>query len=209
MTRSGHAAVPNSRSVARLEVGARPYACGCQSRRSRSRRLLPCMRHGTDSLAAAAFLGVDGHAVGPAAFFQGQAEGDAAVVAAVGHDHRHGWQPAASRSNTPEAGVDPGPSNAGLVRRWTVDYVEALHLHSAGGADVNMMMAEGQERVRIKAGPRPGQRLPAQPEHPPGCGCGCGYGCCVRTKSSAALTLTSPGPVAVSGPTWALLPNRG
>ena len=34
------------------------------------------------------------------------------------------------------------------IRQWTVDYFEALHPYSAGGAYVNMMMDEGQERVR-------------------------------------------------------------
>ena len=34
------------------------------------------------------------------------------------------------------------------IRDWTVDYCEALHPYSAGGAYVNMMMDEGQERVR-------------------------------------------------------------
>ena len=46
------------------------------------------------------------------------------------------------------AGVDPDRGNAELVRRWSVDYFEALHPYSAGGAYVNMMMDEGQERVR-------------------------------------------------------------
>ncbi|KPI22150.1 (R)-6-hydroxynicotine oxidase [Actinobacteria bacterium OK074] len=46
------------------------------------------------------------------------------------------------------AGVDRAPDNAGLIKRWTVDYFEALHPYSAGGAYVNMMMDEGQERVR-------------------------------------------------------------
>lgn len=46
------------------------------------------------------------------------------------------------------AGVDPDPANAEAIRRWSVDYFEALHPHSAGGAYVNMMMDEGQERVR-------------------------------------------------------------
>jgi hypothetical protein len=46
------------------------------------------------------------------------------------------------------AGVDPDPANAGAIRNWCVDYFEALHPHSAGGAYVNMMMDEGQERVR-------------------------------------------------------------
>jgi FAD/FMN-containing dehydrogenase len=46
------------------------------------------------------------------------------------------------------AGVDPDPANAGLVRDWCVDYYEAVHPYSAGGAYVNMMMDEGPERVR-------------------------------------------------------------
>jgi FAD/FMN-containing dehydrogenase len=46
------------------------------------------------------------------------------------------------------AGVDPDPANVDTIRQWTVDYFEALHPYSAGGAYVNMMMDEGQERVR-------------------------------------------------------------
>jgi hypothetical protein len=46
------------------------------------------------------------------------------------------------------AGVDPDPANVGAVRKWSIDYFEALHPYSAGGAYVNMMMDEGQERVR-------------------------------------------------------------
>lgn len=45
-------------------------------------------------------------------------------------------------------GVDPDPKNAELIRRWTVDYWSALHPYSAGGAYVNFMMDEGQERVQ-------------------------------------------------------------
>ena len=45
-------------------------------------------------------------------------------------------------------GVDPDPANVDSIRRWSIDYFEALHPHSAGGAYVNMMMDEGQERVR-------------------------------------------------------------
>ena len=45
-------------------------------------------------------------------------------------------------------GVDPDPANAGLLRDWTVDYWDATHPYSAGGAYVNMMMDEGHERVR-------------------------------------------------------------
>jgi FAD/FMN-containing dehydrogenase len=46
------------------------------------------------------------------------------------------------------AGVDPDPANDAKIRNWSVDYFEALHPYSAGGAYVNMMMDEGQERVR-------------------------------------------------------------
>ena len=45
-------------------------------------------------------------------------------------------------------GVDPDPANAGAIRDWTVGYWEATHPYSAGGAYVNFMMDEGQERVR-------------------------------------------------------------
>jgi FAD/FMN-containing dehydrogenase len=44
--------------------------------------------------------------------------------------------------------VDPDPANAELLKRWAVDYWEAVHPYSAGGAYVNFMMDEGQERVR-------------------------------------------------------------
>jgi FAD/FMN-containing dehydrogenase len=46
------------------------------------------------------------------------------------------------------AGVDGDPANVNAIRKWSIDYQEALHPHSAGGAYVNMMMEEGQERVR-------------------------------------------------------------
>jgi FAD/FMN-containing dehydrogenase len=50
------------------------------------------------------------------------------------------------------AGVDPDPANVPEIRRWSIEYQEALHPYSAGGAYVNMMMEEGQERVRASYG---------------------------------------------------------
>jgi FAD/FMN-containing dehydrogenase len=44
--------------------------------------------------------------------------------------------------------VDPDPANAGLMRDWCVGHWDATHPYSAGGAYVNFMMEEGQERVR-------------------------------------------------------------
>ncbi|MEA2455166.1 MAG: hypothetical protein QOI45_1428 [Thermoleophilaceae bacterium] len=46
------------------------------------------------------------------------------------------------------AGVDNDPGNVGMIGDWSRGYHEALHPFSAGGAYVNMMMDEGQERVR-------------------------------------------------------------
>ncbi|MEV0318278.1 FAD-binding oxidoreductase [Streptomyces sp. NPDC050658] len=70
-----------------------------------------------------------------------------------GAAHDHGstdtaWSYRDARWASVYAGVDPDPANAGLIKRWTVDYFDALHPYSAGGAYVNMMMDEGQERVR-------------------------------------------------------------
>jgi FAD/FMN-containing dehydrogenase len=45
-------------------------------------------------------------------------------------------------------GVDPDPANAGLISRWAKEYWEQLHPTSAGGAYVNFMMEEGNDRVR-------------------------------------------------------------
>ena len=50
------------------------------------------------------------------------------------------------------AGVDPDPANVAAIRDWSIGYQEALHPYSAGGAYVNMMMEEGQERVRASYG---------------------------------------------------------
>jgi len=45
-------------------------------------------------------------------------------------------------------GVDPDPANAEKITNWCKSYYEALHPYSAGGAYVNFMMDEGQERVQ-------------------------------------------------------------
>ena len=49
-------------------------------------------------------------------------------------------------------GVDPDAANAAALKEWVVDYWEALHPYAAGGAYVNFMMDEGQERVRATYG---------------------------------------------------------
>jgi FAD/FMN-containing dehydrogenase len=49
-------------------------------------------------------------------------------------------------------GVDPDPANKDKISKWAKDYWTALHPHSAGGAYVNFMMEEGDERIRATYG---------------------------------------------------------
>jgi hypothetical protein len=46
------------------------------------------------------------------------------------------------------AGIDPDPANNDKITKWAKDYWEALHPYSAGGAYVNFMMEEGEDRVK-------------------------------------------------------------
>jgi FAD/FMN-containing dehydrogenase len=45
-------------------------------------------------------------------------------------------------------GVDPDAANADRISAWARDYQTALHPYSSGGAYVNFMMEEGEDRVR-------------------------------------------------------------
>jgi len=63
-------------------------------------------------------------------------------------DEDTAWSYREANWATVYAGVDPDPANVDKIRSWSVGYFEALHPYSAGGAYVNMMMDEGQERVR-------------------------------------------------------------
>ncbi len=49
-------------------------------------------------------------------------------------------------------GVDPDPANNEAITNWCRDYWEELHPMSAGGAYVNFMMNEGQDRIRAAYG---------------------------------------------------------
>jgi FAD/FMN-containing dehydrogenase len=46
------------------------------------------------------------------------------------------------------AGVDPDPANADRISQWARDYWQELHPTSAGGAYVNFLMNEGQDRIK-------------------------------------------------------------
>jgi FAD/FMN-containing dehydrogenase len=45
-------------------------------------------------------------------------------------------------------GVDPDPANRGKITDWARDYYDDLHPFGAGGAYVNFMMEEGEDRIR-------------------------------------------------------------
>ncbi|HKE83128.1 MAG TPA: FAD-binding oxidoreductase [Vicinamibacterales bacterium] len=49
-------------------------------------------------------------------------------------------------------GVDPDPANKEKITSWARNYWSALHPHSAGGAYVNFMMEEGEDRVKATYG---------------------------------------------------------
>jgi len=50
-------------------------------------------------------------------------------------------------------GVDSDPGNAGLVTDWAKSFSEAVQPYTTGGGYVNMMMDEGEDRVRAIYGP--------------------------------------------------------
>ncbi|MEW6363584.1 MAG: FAD-binding oxidoreductase [Acidobacteriota bacterium] len=50
------------------------------------------------------------------------------------------------------AGIDPDPAKAGAVTAWARGYWEAVHPYTMGGAYVNFMMEEGEDRVRATYG---------------------------------------------------------
>jgi hypothetical protein len=64
-------------------------------------------------------------------------------------------------------GVDADPASAGVLREWAVGYWEAVHPYSAGGAYVNFMMEEGQERVRATYGDNYGRLARAKATYDP------------------------------------------
>jgi FAD/FMN-containing dehydrogenase len=49
-------------------------------------------------------------------------------------------------------GVDPDPLNAPAISQWTRDYWTELHPTSVGGAYVNFLMDEGEDRVKAAYG---------------------------------------------------------
>jgi len=64
-------------------------------------------------------------------------------------------------------GVDSNPENNDRMIGWAREYWEALHPHSAGGAYVNFMMEEGQERVQATYGDNYGRLVEVKSKYDP------------------------------------------
>ena len=62
------------------------------------------------------------------------------------------WAYRDSKWSSVIVGVDPDPAKREQITTWARDYWTALHPHSAGGAYVNFMMDEGEERVKATYG---------------------------------------------------------
>src|SRR4051812_21404349 len=65
-------------------------------------------------------------------------------------------------------GVDADAANAEEVKDWAIAYHEAVHPFAAGGAYVNMMMDEGQERVKASYGQNYDRLAKIKAEYDPG-----------------------------------------
>jgi FAD/FMN-containing dehydrogenase len=49
-------------------------------------------------------------------------------------------------------GIDPNPAKAETIKAWAKGYWEAVHPHNLGGAYINFMMEEGDDRIRATYG---------------------------------------------------------
>ncbi|WP_411766761.1 FAD-binding oxidoreductase [Winogradskyella sp. A3E31] len=58
------------------------------------------------------------------------------------------WANREARWSQVIVGVDPKPEKASEITEWCKDYFNALKPHAMGGAYVNFMMNEGQERIK-------------------------------------------------------------
>ena len=50
-------------------------------------------------------------------------------------------------------GVDPDPANADKITKWCRNYYDGMKPYASGGAYVNFLMEEGQDRIKASYGP--------------------------------------------------------
>jgi hypothetical protein len=62
------------------------------------------------------------------------------------------WANRESRWTQVIVGVDPDPANADKVTTWCRNYFDAMKPYASGGAYVNFLMEEGQDRVKASYG---------------------------------------------------------
>ena len=58
------------------------------------------------------------------------------------------WSYRETRWSQVIVGVDPDAANKQKITKWTKDYYDAVHPHTEGGAYINFMMEEGEDRVK-------------------------------------------------------------
>lgn len=73
------------------------------------------------------------------------------AAARVGRDET-AWNSRDAKWAQVMVGVDPDPANNQKTIAWAKDYFDALHPYSAGGAYINFMMEEGEDRVKATYG---------------------------------------------------------
>jgi len=66
--------------------------------------------------------------------------------------HETAWNYRTAKWAQVMVGVDPDPANNEKTIAWAKSYYDALHPYSAGGAYVNFMMDEGEDRVKATYG---------------------------------------------------------
>ena len=64
-------------------------------------------------------------------------------------------------------GIDPDPANDALITNWARNYWQDLHPYGAGGAYVNFMMDEGEDRVKATYGDNYGQLVAIKTKYDP------------------------------------------
>ncbi|HEY6974835.1 MAG TPA: FAD-binding protein [Chitinophagaceae bacterium] len=73
-------------------------------------------------------------------------------VASRVHKNTTAWNYRHSNWAEVIVGVDPDPANRDAITNWAKDYWNELHPYSAGGAYINFMMEEGEERIKATYG---------------------------------------------------------
>jgi len=90
-----------------------------------------------------------------------------------GAAHKHGrsetpWQFRDATWSEVIVGVDPDPGNRERITAWAREYWQALHPFGAGGAYVNFMMDEGEDRIRATYGENYGRLSAIKAKYDPG-----------------------------------------